>query len=161
MESISQISIETLISYHKQEGIEELTYLTILFTVIIGIIGYLGTAQRIEKSARLLILLFYTGLHFAMVMSFLESMKIHSALHEEIRIYVEENPLVFYKGEKSPLFNVLKTIEPHNLNNMRIAGYLLLAFVVLSILSVGENRILHWSWLVKKRKPKKKKPQNQ
>ncbi len=150
MELLSQITFETLVSYHKQEGQEELAYLTILFTVIIGIIGFLGSAQKIDRNARFLILLFYVGIHFTLVSSFIGSMRIHSALHQEIKIYVEANAKEFQK--ESPLVEVLKTLEPHNENNMKIASYLLLVFVVLCILSVGENKFLDSSWLSKKAK---------
>jgi len=154
MELISQISFDTLVSFHKLEGQEELTYLTILFTVIVGIIGFLGSAQKIDRSARFLILLFYVGLHFTMVSSFLGSMEVHSALHKEIKMYAENHPHEFLK--ESPLLDVLKTLEPHNTANMKIAGYLLLVFVVLCILSVGENKFLDSSWLSKKARLSKK-----
>ncbi len=152
MMQLMQIDFDTLVSYHKMEGQEELAYLTILFTVIIGIIGYLGSAKKIDRSARFLILLFYIGLHFTMVESFLGSMKAHNALHQEISMYVQQNTGEFQKG--SPLVEVLKTLKPHNIDNMRVAGYLLLVFVVLCILSVGENKFLDSSWLNKKRKAK-------
>jgi len=155
MELISQISFDTLISFHKQEGQEELAYLTILFTVIIGIIGFLGSAKKIDRSARFLILLFYVGLHFTMVSAFLGSMKVHSALHQEIKIYAENHPHEFSK--ESPLIEVLKTFEPHNAANMEIAGYVLLVFVVLCILSVGENKFIDSSWLSKKSRSSRKK----
>lgn len=141
-EVISNIPFETLISFHKQEGQEELAYLTILFTIVIGIIGYLGSAQKIERSARVLILLFYIGLHFAMVTSFLDSMKMHSALHQEIKVHVVSNPKIFYNKTKSPLYIELSSLEKHDTTLMSIAGYSLLIFVVLCILSIGNNSII-------------------
>ena len=142
---ISNLTFEVLVNYHKQEGQEELAYLTILFTVIVGIIGFLGSTQRIQKSARILILFFYIGLHFSMVSSFLGSMKIHSALHEEIAIYVKANPGIFLNGEESPLYNELKEFHGHDIKKMAIAGYSLLIFMILSILSLGPNRIINWN----------------
>lgn len=159
IETYSQLSFDTLISYHKQEGIEELTYLTILFTVIIGIIGFLGTASRVEKSARILMLLFYIGLHISMMFSFLGSMKIHDALHQEIKKHVLQNPNLFIDGKESPLYSVLKeNMVVHDLNLMTFAGYFLLVFVIISVLSIGQNRLLHWHWfnkLISRKKTKK------
>lgn len=146
-ENIQAISFEILANYHKQEGQEALTYLTILFTVIIGIIGFLGSAQRIEKTARVLILFFYIGLHFSMTTSFLASMRIHSAIHKEIAIFVTHNPEIFQQQSKSPLYIELSKLHGHDILYMKIAGYALLLFMALCILSVGPNRILHWAWV--------------
>jgi len=148
-ENIQKLSFEILANYHKQEGQEALAYLTILFTVIIGIIGFLGSAQKVEKSARILILLFYIGLHFAMVTSFLASMKVHSAIHEEIAIYVKENPGIFYSKKDASLYDVLSDMHGHDIKRMEIASYGLLVFTSLCILSIGTNRILHWTWIEK------------
>jgi len=144
---LSQISFETLVSFHKQEGQEELAYLTILFTVIVGIIGYLGTAQKIDKSARILIFFFYIGLHLSMVGAFLDSMKIHSALHLEISCYVQQHPDAFIDGEDSLLYQALESLEKHDTKKMAFGGYALLCFMTLCVLSVGENSILSWSWI--------------
>ncbi len=141
----NELTFEALINYHKMEGQEEIAYLAIMFTVIIGIIGYLGSAQKVEKSARILILLFYIGFHFAMVSSFLASMKIHGAIHKEIATYVIENPEIFNKGTRSCLYNELKEMKPHNVGRMELAGHLLLVFMILCILSLGSNSILRWT----------------
>lgn len=138
----NRIGIDILFNYHKQEGQEELTYLTILFAVIIGIIGFLGSAQNINKIARLLILLFYIGLHYAMMTSFLESMKMHSAIHRQIAIQVEANPQMFYDGCESPLYKELIKLEPQKVGRMKIGGYSLLAFMILCILFIGKNSML-------------------
>lgn len=144
LDEIQKLTFEALVNFHKQEGQEELAYLTILFTVIIGIIGFLGSAQKIEKRARVLILLFYVGLHFTMTMSFLESMKIHSAIHDEIAAFVQYNPHIFMDEEKSSLFKELSKMHGHKIGSMAVGSYLLLSFMIISILSLGPNRILRW-----------------
>lgn len=144
-ENLQELSFEILTNLHKLEGQEALTYLTILFTVVIGIIGFLGSTQRIEKSARMLILFFYTGLHLTMVTSFIASMKMHSAIHEEIAIYVTNNSKIFIEDSESALFIELSNLHPHNIVLMEVAGYLLLIFMILCILSIGPNSMLNWT----------------
>ncbi len=138
----SEIPFEALISFHKQEGQEAMAYLTILFTIILGIIGYLGSAQKIERSARILILIFYSLLHITLVTSFLGSIRMHSAIHTEISNYAKKNPKLFIGGEESTLYNKLIALDQHPIELMTFGGYLILAFVIICILGIGENSIL-------------------
>ncbi len=145
----AKLTFDALVAYYKAEGQEELAYLTILFTVIIGIIGYLGSAEQVARSARLLILGFYMGLHFTMVLSFMKSIEVHSAIHEEIAAYAKANKDKFYGGEESHLYKRLIKLHAHPTLWMQVGGAGLLVFAILAILSVGNNRFLHWQWLEK------------
>ena len=146
-DAASKLSFETLVSFHKQEGQEAMAYLTVLYTVIIGILGYLGTATRVERSARYLILFFYTGLHLSMITAFFGSMRIHNALHEEIRYFTQANKEVFYNFNEDgidSLYTVLSGMKGHDLTLMIVAAILMYIIVALCILSIGHNKILHW-----------------
>lgn len=143
------ISFDTLISYHKQEATEELTYITILFTVIVGIIGYLGTASKVERSSRILILLFYSGLHYMLMGSLAGSLKIHSALHNEISLFVRHHSEIFILGRRSELYHAIHHLREFEITDLNIIGYTLLAFMIICILGIGDNSILDWKKLKK------------
>ena len=130
---------EVLSNYHKQEGVEELAYLTILFTLIAGIIGYLGSAENVRKKSRWVILVLYFGVHSAMVSSFLSSMEVHSALHVEIHHHVSTNPTLFYPIEEGLNDALLIHMHPQDIAYMRLAGYALLVLISLAILGFGKN----------------------
>src|SRR5687768_14474758 len=49
------LEFDTLVQFHKQEGAEELTYITIIFTVALGLLGYLGSAHHVDKWARIIL----------------------------------------------------------------------------------------------------------
>lgn len=146
--SLSEMPIEALLNFHKQEGQESLAYITILFTIILGIIGYLGTAQKVQQSARILILVFYSCMHIVIIYSFFGSMEMHGAIHEELSLYAKEHPDLFIEGEDSSLYDKLISLEGnHPIKLMRGAGIGLLAFVMICILSLGDRPILNWDWV--------------
>lgn len=139
-----KLTFEALANIHKMEAQEEIAYLAILFTVIVGIIGFLGSAQKIEKSARILMLLFYMGLHVVLVRSFFGSIKVHSAIHKELAIYTKSHPDIFQKGICSPLYTEVKAFHGHPEDEMKVANILLLVFVSITILSIGSNPLIDW-----------------
>jgi hypothetical protein len=87
----SLLNFETLITFHKQEGSDHLIYLTIIFSVIFGILGYVGSAKRIKPQVRIVILFVFSVFIYISTSSFLSSLEIHDALHIEIRNHVKSH----------------------------------------------------------------------
>jgi hypothetical protein len=144
----------TLVSYHKQEGAEEMAYVTIIFTVVLGIFGYLGSAKRITKPVRLIVAGVFTVFLFSFSSSLLGSLDIHSAIHQEIRDHIERHPEEFELGTESRLYKtLLEHMVPHERRFVLVASIGLGIIVVAGLLAMGEGRVFPLRFLSTKETP--------
>ena len=136
------LDFDVLISYHKQEASEEMAYITIIFTVILGLLGYLGTAKRITKAARVIIAITFSSFYFVFNKALFNSLEIHRAIHIEIKNHVQLHPENFIGGKKSVLYHALiKHMEPQESNSIIIWAILLGLVLLIGILTIGQNGI--------------------
>ena len=155
-EVVEPLDIDVLINYHKMEASEEMTYMTILISVIIVLIGYLGTAPRVRRGARILMLVIYSVLHYSLVTPFMGSMRFHNALHVEIRTYAEKLCPDPKAHQCSELYKeILNHMKPKEAVRYQVGWWLLYSLVFLSLLSIGNDpllrsdrldSILNWIW---------------
>ncbi len=158
-EPVQTLGFDVLTSYHKAEASEELTYLSILITVAVGIIGYLGAAPRVSLLARLLLLAIYVVIHQAMMGSLLATIKIHSAIHQEIKDYVLANSNKFIGGVDSALYQALvEGMKPHPLLSMELGSQVFMLIMAFVILFVGKNSLYEYLRGIIKRPGKKASP---
>jgi hypothetical protein len=145
------LDLSTLLSYHKQEGSEELTYFTIIFTGILGILGYIGSARRIEPQVRIAVAIIFSIFLASFTSALVGSLHIHNALHAEISKHVGLHPELFIDGQKSELYNVLTELKP-----IQPGGVILLAAglgitVVMGLLTIGEGRVFSFKRILKEK----------
>jgi hypothetical protein len=147
------LDLSTLLSYHKQEAAEELAYITVIFTVILGILGYIGSAKKIEPQVRVTISVIFAIFLFTFISALVNSLRIHNALHEEIRNYTVLHPKMFIYQEKSKLYLTLsKVVKPHHPFGIIWMGAGLGAIVILGLLTLGEGKIFSFPRISKSRK---------
>lgn len=53
-----------------------------------GLLGYFGTAGKISRMIRCLIIVVFVVFYATLILAFLDSMQIHNALHIEIKDYI-------------------------------------------------------------------------
>jgi hypothetical protein len=138
-QSDGALSFDSLVSFHKQESSEEMTYVTIVFTIVLGVLAFVGSANSIGKMARIVlaVTVTITLLYFAVVL--LASLRIHDALHVEIMEYAKKNPDVFIKGTDSKLYQALTDLEISSKPGV-IAGFLgIWSVTLLAILFMGNG----------------------
>ncbi|MCD6010414.1 MAG: hypothetical protein K0Q79_276 [Flavipsychrobacter sp.] len=140
---MEQLTFEVLSNYHKQEGVEEMAYLSIIFTVIFGLFGYFGTANKITKVTRYLIVATFVVFYATLVSAFLDSMKIHDALHTEIRDYISIHPEIFVNRSDRGLHHALT----NHLKGQPIVLYTVFAIglglaIVFALLAIGDDPVL-------------------
>ena len=135
------MDIDTLIAFHKQEASEELTYITIIFTVILGVLGYIGSVKHLGRGIRICISLIFSIFLVTFLLALAGSLEIHNALHEEIRNYAITNPTKFINGEKSMLYITLSKMKLHQNLLIIWMGVGLGLMVILGILTYGEGRL--------------------
>jgi hypothetical protein len=147
------IDFSTLLSYHKQEASEELTYLAIIYTAILGILGYIGSASRIEPQVRIGISIIFSIFLYTFMLAVVSSMAIHDALHEEIRNYVLLHPDQFINGQKSNLYLTLtRELQPHHSFSIVLMGIGLGLMVVLGLLTIGNGKVFSLQNLIKSKR---------
>lgn len=152
MES-SPLSFETLLTYHNKEASEELTYLTIIFSVIFGILGYVGSAKRIEPQVRIVIIIVFSIFMYTFTSAFFNSLKIHDALHAEIRNYVETNPKDFINEKKSALYICLMSeMKPHNSFLFILMSLGLGIIVNIGLLTLGQGKVFSFPNVLKRKR---------
>ncbi|MBL0270184.1 MAG: hypothetical protein IPP99_16395 [Chitinophagaceae bacterium] len=149
------LDLNTLLSYHKQEASEELAYITVIFTVILGILGYIGSAKKIEPLVRITISVIFSIFLFTFISALVSSLRIHHALHEEIRNYTVSHPGMFVDNEKSKLFTELsKPVKQHHPLGVIWMGTGLGIIVILGLLTLGEGKVFSFPGARKKYKQK-------
>lgn len=146
------MDIGTLLSYHKAEGSEETTYISIFLTVLLALFGYVGGAKKIDKSVRWILSLLFLVFSFFIISSIHGSMKIHDALHEEIKLYAKQNPTEFIKGnsDNSRLYQEFIKLEDHPKSLIYICGIILTIVMILGLLSIGEGKVIDFKKLIRR-----------
>ncbi|MFT3794419.1 hypothetical protein [Flavobacterium sp.] len=136
------MDIGTLISYHKQEAAEGLSYIILIFSVILGLLGYIGSAKKIDANVRIVLVIVFSIFLTLFVSSLVDSMIIHDALHEEIRNFAAKNPGEFINGEQSKLYLALTDhMQPHHIPSIVLMGAGLGIVVNLGLLTIGEGKV--------------------
>jgi hypothetical protein len=152
-----KLDFNTLFSYHKQEVSEELTYLTLIYTIILGILGYIGAARKIEPQVRIFISVIFTIFLINILFALNNSLKIHNALHDEIKSVIALHPGAFANGEKSRLYIELSQ-EGEVYSSVQILwmGIGLWIAVVLGTLTIGEGKVFSFQRLIRPKKRNKR-----
>ncbi len=140
---MDNLTFEVLTNYHKQEGVEEMAYLSIIFSVILGLLGYFGTASKITKVTRGGIITIFVIFYATLISAFLDSMTIHNALHVEIRNYISGHKDIFVNLNDNGLY---MTLDKH-LDPQPIGLYIFFAIglglaVTIALLAIGDDPIL-------------------
>jgi hypothetical protein len=136
------LDLSTLLSYHKQEAAEELAYITVIFTVVLGILGYIGSAKKIEPQVRITISVIFAIFMITFISALASSLQVHNAIHEEIRNFTVLHPEMFIGNEKSKLHIVLsKVVKAHHPFGVIWMGAGLGAIVILGLLTLGDGKI--------------------
>jgi hypothetical protein len=136
------MNIDTLLSYHKEEASEELAYLTIIYSAVFGILGYLGSARKIYPQVRIVICVMFSIFLFTFISAFLDSLEIHDALHVEIRNYFALHPSDFIGQEQSRLYKCLmEKMVPHDHDHIILMSFGLGTILNLGLLTIGEGRV--------------------
>lgn len=135
------LSLDVLLSFHKQESSEELTYLTIIYTAVLGLLGYIGSAQRIAPQVRICISVIFSIFLTSFTAVLLGSVRMHSALHTEISNYTKLHPQEFIGAEKSALFIAMSDLKPFSTSEIIIAAIALGTMVIVGLLTIGEGRV--------------------
>lgn len=145
------LDLSTLLSYHKQESSEELTYLTIIFTGILGILGYIGSARRIEPQVRIVISIIFSVFLTSFTAALVGSVKIHNALHAEISKYAGLHPELFIDGQHSDLYAVLTDMQPTQPFAVVLAAVGLGITVIVGLLTIGEGKVFSFPRIVRRK----------
>lgn len=145
------LDLSTLLSYHKQESSEELTYLTIIFTGILGILGYIGSARRIEPQVRIAIAIIFSIFLAMFTSALIGSIHIHNALHAEISKYVGLHPELFIDAQNSELYGVLTKMEPTEPFAVVLAAVGLGITVIVGLLTIGEGRVFSFLRIIQRK----------
>jgi hypothetical protein len=145
------LDLSTLLSYHKQESSEELTYLTIIFTGILGILGYIGSARRIEPQVRIVISVIFSIFLATFTSALVGSVHIHNALHAEISKYAALHPELFIDGQHSDLYTVLTAMKPTQPFAVVLAAAGLGITVIAGLLTIGEGSVFGFPRVVQRR----------
>jgi hypothetical protein len=120
-----------------------MAYVTIIFAVILGLLGYLGSAKRINLLVRTILSLVFAAFLAVMMMALNGSMKFHNALHLEISQMAEDHPEYFDRNTESELYQVLTTHLHENDPEKYIYMAIVLGLVVVAgIMTIGEGSII-------------------
>ena len=145
------LDLSTLLSYHKQESSEELTYLTIIFTGILGILGYIGSARRIEPQVRIAIAIIFSIFLAMFTSALIGSVHIHNALHAEISKYASLHQELFIDGQHSDLYAVLTDMKPTQPFAVVLAAMGLGITVIIGLLTIGEGRVFSFPRVIRRK----------
>ncbi len=138
---LTHLDFGTLISYHKQEAAEALTYGVITLTIIFGLLSYIGSAKFISKAIRVILAFVFFVAHISLLQASLGSIKMYDAIHEEIKFHVATYPDSFIKGSESRLYCILNDLSDPPTIGIKIGYYVLGVLIVLAILTIGEGKV--------------------
>ena len=140
-QAIPSLPFEALVNFHKQEGAEEMTYITIVFTIVLGILAFISSASNVRKWSRVILAVTFTFTLLFFTSAVLGSLKIHNALHLEIKNHVIQNPHSFINGVDSPLYKELSNLHENNATRAAIGFVCIWLVTVLAILFVGNGSL--------------------
>lgn len=133
------LTFDALVAYHKMESGEELTSLTIIYTVILGLFAYLGQVKNVKVLPRILMSISFTIFMALFLEAFYDAALMHSAIHEEIAARTKATPsMVVSETLRARFCN----LGPLPVGLLTTSGVLLGLLVIVGLLFWGEGSLL-------------------
>ncbi|WP_422359945.1 hypothetical protein [Reichenbachiella sp.] len=103
---MEKIDFNTLLAYHKQHGSEELAMISIMFTLVLGILALIGSI-KLELKVRRSLALVFGVIYGVLLTTVIFSFQTHNAIHSEIHDFLQLHTNYFTNGVKSDLYRKL------------------------------------------------------
>ena len=137
--NIEPVSLDALLQIHKQEGAEGLADIAVYFAVVVGILGLLGAARKVDMPARIALAIAFGFFAAGIMSSLTASMKMHSAFHVEISKRIEWQPDLVVTEE---LEQQLRGLRPLPAAAMKWTYVVFNIFMLAAVLLLGEGNLI-------------------